>query len=83
MSQQSASLTLSGVSKHFGGAQALTDIDVAFERGKIHSLIGENGAGKSTPGVSLLLAESLPAQTLPGGYRRASPWCPNRAATRG
>ena len=37
-----------GVSKHFGGVQAVLDASVAFEAGKIHGLVGENGAGKST-----------------------------------
>ena len=54
MSDQDTLLTLSGVSKHFGGTQALSDISIAFEAGKIHSLIGENGAGKSTVGKIVL-----------------------------
>ena len=54
MADHKTLLTLAGVSKHFGGAQALAGVDVAFERGKIHSLIGENGAGKSTLGKILL-----------------------------
>ena len=57
-------LTLSGVSKHFGGAQALTEVDVSFERGRIHSLIGENGAGKSTLGKILLGVHQPDAGTI-------------------
>ncbi len=53
-SQNKTLLTLSGVSKHFGGTQALVGVDISFERGKVHSLIGENGAGKSTLGKVLL-----------------------------
>jgi ABC-type sugar transport system ATPase subunit len=39
---------LRGVSKRYGGVQALRDVDLRIERGSIHGLVGENGAGKST-----------------------------------
>ena len=39
-----------GLGKHFGGVQALVDVDLTIERGTIHGLVGENGAGKSTLG---------------------------------
>jgi ABC-type sugar transport system ATPase subunit len=41
---------LLGVSKRFGGAQALVGIDLEILRGGVHALVGENGAGKSTLG---------------------------------
>jgi ABC-type sugar transport system ATPase subunit len=41
-------LRLSGVSKAFGGVQALSDISFTLHAGEIHALAGENGAGKST-----------------------------------
>ncbi len=41
-------LTLSGISKRYGGVRALEGVDFACERGKIHAVLGENGAGKST-----------------------------------
>ena len=53
-SETTTLLTLSGVSKHFGGVQALRDVDVSFEAGKVHALVGENGAGKSTLGKLIL-----------------------------
>src|SRR5919199_5357736 len=36
------------VTKRFGGAQALDDLDFDLRPGEIHGLLGENGAGKST-----------------------------------
>lgn len=32
----------------FGAVHALQDVSVAFERGKIHAVVGQNGAGKTT-----------------------------------
>ncbi len=37
-----------GISKAFGGVQALKDVSFSAEFGEIHALVGENGAGKST-----------------------------------
>ena len=39
---------MEGIRKVFSGVVALDNVDVEFERGKVHSLVGENGAGKST-----------------------------------
>ncbi len=36
------------ITKLFPGVVALDSVDVAFEPGEIHCVIGENGAGKST-----------------------------------
>ena len=41
-------LKLKNVTKEYPGVVALKDINIEFEKGKIHSLVGENGAGKST-----------------------------------
>src|SRR5579883_35932 len=43
-----ALLELSGISKSFGGVQALRAVDFVLKPGEIHGLVGENGAGKST-----------------------------------
>jgi ABC-type sugar transport system ATPase subunit len=49
----SAHVELRGVSKRFGGVQALREIELVIARGSIHGLVGENGAGKSTLGKIL------------------------------
>ena len=37
-----------GVSKHFGGLQALKNVDVTINQNEITGLVGPNGSGKST-----------------------------------
>ena len=44
----SLAVDMRGISKHFGGVQALVDVDLQIEAGEIHALLGGNGAGKST-----------------------------------
>ena len=41
-------LEAKNITKMFPGVVALDSVDVAFEPGQIHAIIGENGAGKST-----------------------------------
>jgi branched-chain amino acid transport system ATP-binding protein len=41
-------LTLKGVSTSYGAIKALTDINLTVEQGQVATLIGANGAGKST-----------------------------------
>lgn len=41
-------LEAAGISKHFGGTAALTEVDFSCRKGEIHVLLGANGAGKST-----------------------------------
>ena len=46
--QEGIVLQARGVSKRFGGVQALDKVDLELRRGEVHALVGENGAGKST-----------------------------------
>jgi branched-chain amino acid transport system ATP-binding protein len=41
-------LTVSGLTKRFGGLTAVDGLDFEVEPGRVHALIGPNGAGKTT-----------------------------------
>ena len=41
-------LAFHNISKRYGGAVALSDVDFDLQAGEVHGLVGENGAGKST-----------------------------------
>lgn len=49
-------LTLTGVSRHFGRRRALADVSFTVEAGRIVALLGANGSGKST---LLMIAATL------------------------
>lgn len=46
--QKLSALKLIGIEKEYPGVKVLSGIDVDFQKGEIHGLVGENGAGKST-----------------------------------
>lgn len=41
-------LSMTGISKRFGGVTALKSVDLEVDAGTVHGLIGPNGSGKST-----------------------------------
>ena len=41
-------IELNGVSKRFGGVQAVDELTIKVKEGEIFGLIGPNGSGKST-----------------------------------
>lgn len=48
MQKNNLAVEFRSLSKRFGAVQANSDIHLKIERGTIHGVIGENGAGKST-----------------------------------
>jgi ABC-type sugar transport system ATPase subunit len=53
-----------GISRRFGGVQALRDVGFTVGRGSCHAVCGENGAGKSTLGKILAGIERADSGTI-------------------
>jgi ABC-type branched-subunit amino acid transport system ATPase component len=74
-------LELKGVSKSFGGVNAVSNVNLQLRRGEVLGLIGPNGAGKTTvfnmiSGVQAPSAGSiLLCGHEIGGLRRSCPAC--------
>jgi len=72
-----------GVTKWFGGVQALAHVDLVIRRRTIHGLVGENGAGKSTLGKIIAGALRPDAGELWVNRRRATYHSPRDALADG
>jgi branched-chain amino acid transport system ATP-binding protein len=74
---------VTGVSKRFGGVQAVNDVSFRVERGMIKAVIGPNGAGKTTlfNMVSGFVAPDTGTIRLEGHPIHGQP--PHRVAARG
>ncbi len=55
-------LTFEGVTKRYGSATVLDNVSLTLHPGRIHALMGENGAGKST--FIKLIAGVVPANSM-------------------
>jgi branched-chain amino acid transport system permease protein len=76
-------VTVSGLSKRFGSIDAVKDLDVVMEPGRITGLIGPNGAGKTTLFSLLTGAVKADAGTISLGERDVTGWSPNKVAKAG
>ena len=56
-----AILELTGISKHFGAIQALSNVSLSLHAGEVVGLMGDNGAGKST--LVKIMAGNYPPST--------------------
>ena len=56
-----AILELTGISKHFGAIQALSNVSLTLNPGEVVGLMGDNGAGKST--LVKIIAGNYPPST--------------------
>jgi glutamate transport system ATP-binding protein len=57
-------VVLRGVNKHFGGVQALKDVDLEVNRGEVVVVIGPSGSGKSTLCRTINRLETITSGTI-------------------
>ncbi|HEV7654576.1 MAG TPA: ATP-binding cassette domain-containing protein [Mycobacteriales bacterium] len=78
-----ATLEMTGISKHFAGVAALTDVSVSVLSGEVHAVLGENGAGKSTL-MNIASGTLVPdAGTISVGGETVTSLTPSEATARG
>ncbi|HSA79119.1 MAG TPA: ABC transporter ATP-binding protein [Nitrospirota bacterium] len=76
-------LSIEGISKRFGGLQALSDVSFSVDQGSIKALIGPNGAGKTT--LFNLISGVLPPDsgTITFNGTKVQGLMPHQVASRG
>jgi len=62
--RRGAALTVSGLSHHYGGVEALRDVNFVLPPGAVLCVLGPNGAGKSTLGSCIAGAILSPPGTV-------------------
>jgi ABC-type branched-subunit amino acid transport system ATPase component len=78
-----SALSLHGISKAFGGVQAVADCTLTVQEGSVTGLIGPNGAGKSTV-VDLITGFARPDEgEIQASGTAITGWAPNRIAALG
>jgi len=76
-------VSVSGMTKKFGGLVAVNDVDLSVEEGEIVGLIGPNGAGKSTL-FSMVAGDQRPTSgRMTFLDREVTGWAPHVAARSG
>ncbi len=76
-------LEVSGVSKRFGGVQAVKDVSFRVEEGTVKALIGPNGAGKTTLFDVVSGFQAPDAGSVVFAGERIQGTAPHRIAARG
>jgi branched-chain amino acid transport system ATP-binding protein len=76
-------LAVNGVSRRFGGLQALSDVSFSVSRGQIVGLIGPNGAGKTTFFNTLVGVVRPDRGSILLEGTDVAGWKPHRVAARG
>ncbi|GAA4602031.1 rhamnose transport system ATP-binding protein [Actinoplanes octamycinicus] len=64
MIEEQPRLRLAGIAKRFGAVRAIQQADFTVRAGRVHALVGENGAGKSTMIKIVSGAETADAGTI-------------------